>query len=143
MYARGIDMSWILRQSELVQRLIKTPVRCKNLTQLRNLGKGCYEAQKAKEPAQYQTVYNSMTNSQKSVFWTAYNQRKRELMEGIPLSTTAKALVKRVTRSKKHELPRLKANLVRLQKGQIRVRDPPSDQEWEVVWYYFSQRDHR
>ena len=80
-------------------------------------------------PALYQKAYNSMTNSQKSVFWDAYNQRKRELMEDVELSNTAKALIKRIYGSKKRGLHRLKANLVRLQKGQIKIRDPPNEQE--------------
>ena len=141
MYAQDIEMPWILKQSDLVRRLMGTPERCRNLTQLRNLGKGCYEAQKAKEPAPYQTVYTSMTNNQKSVFWDNYNRRKRELIRIIPLSDTAKALVKRISGSRRNELPRLKANLVRLQKGQVKVRDPPNDQEWEVIWYHFTQRE--
>ena len=81
-----------------------------SLYELRNLGKGCYEAAKTAEPAHYQQAYNSMTNSQKSMFWDAYNHRKGELMESIGLSTTAKALVKRIYRAGKRELPRLKAS---------------------------------
>ncbi len=140
MYAPEIEMPWILKQPKLVQRLLTTPERCRNLTQLRNLGKGCYEAPKAETPAPYQSAYLSMTNNQKSVFWDAYNHRKRELINVIELSDTAKALIKRIYTSKMRDLPRLKANLVRLQKGQIKVRDPPNDQEWEVIWYHFSQR---
>ena len=142
MYAKDIEMPWILKQPNLIRRLISTPERCRNLTQLRNLGKACYEAPKAHEPAPYQTVYNSMSNNQKSVFWDAYNKRKRKIMKSIPLSSTAKALVKRITGSRRNELPRLKANLVRLQKGQIKVRDPPSDEEWDVVWWWYGKRDN-
>ena len=140
MYIVDIEIPWILRQPKLAQRLLTTPERCRNLTQLRNLGKGCYEAAKANDPAQYQTAYNSMTNTQRSVFWDAYNQRKRQLMEKITLSNTAKALIKRIYSSRSQELPKLKANLVRLQKGQIKVRDPPSDEEWAVVWWWFGKR---
>ena len=141
MYVGNIEMPWILKQPKLVRRLITTPERCRNLTQLRNLGKGCYEAQNENKPAQYQQAYLSMSNNQKSVFWDAYNQRKRQLMEGIDLSSTAKALVKRIYRSRKHELPRLKANLVRLQKGQIKVMEPPSPEEWDVVWWWYGSRE--
>ncbi|MFC1713562.1 hypothetical protein ACFL6S_07840 [Candidatus Poribacteria bacterium] len=141
MYIGQVETPWRLKQPSLVRRLITTPERCGNLTQLRNLGKGCYEAAKAPDPAQYQTAYNSMTNTQKSVFWDSYNQRKRQLMEKITLSGTAKALVKRIYKARSQELPKLKANLVRLQKGQIKVRDPPNDQEWEVIWYNYSKRE--
>ena len=51
----------------------------------------------------------------------------------------SEALIKRIYGSRKHDLPRLKANLVRLQKGQIKVRDPPEEQEWEVVWWHYSR----
>ena len=141
MYIAQVETPWRLKQPSLVRRLITTPERCGNLTQLRNLGKGCYEAAKATDPAQYQAAYNSMTNPQKSVFWDSYNQRKRQLMEKITLSDTAKALVNRIYRAKRQELPKLKANLVRLQKGQINVRDPPNDQEWEVLWWHYVRRE--
>jgi len=141
MYVGNQETPWRLKQPSLVRRLISTPERCGNLTQLRNLGKGCYEASKAPDPAQYQTTYNSMTNTQKSVFWDAYNMRKRELMEKIELSSTAKALLKRIYKSKNTDLPKLKANLVRLQNGQIKVRDPPNGQEWDAIWYHYSKRN--
>ena len=140
MYIGDMEMPWMLKQPKLVKRLISTPERCRNLTQLSNLGKGCYEAQKENKPAEYQQAYLSMTNNQKSVFWDAYNHRKRELMESIELSDTANALVKRIYRSRKHELPRLKANLVRLQKGQIKVKEPPLEEEWDVLWWYYTKR---
>jgi len=139
-YIGDIEMPWIFKQPRLVQRLLATPERCRNLTQLRNLGKGCYEAAKAVDPTQYQAAYLSMTNSQKSVFWDAYNQRKRCLMENIDLSPTAKALMKRIYRARKQDLPKPKANLIRLQKGQIKVRDPPNGQEWEVIWWHYTKR---
>jgi hypothetical protein len=47
-YAGEIEMPWMMKQPELVRRLITTPERCRNLTQLKNLGKACYEAQEAK-----------------------------------------------------------------------------------------------
>ena len=140
-YAGELETPWLLKQSKPAKRLIATPGRCRNLTQLRNLGKGCYEAEKSVAPAQYQTAYNSMTNVQRSVFWDNYNMRKRKLMESVQLSDTAKALVKRVYSSRKPDLPKLKANLVRLQKGQIKVRDPPGAEEWSVIWYRYTQRE--
>ena len=86
------------------------------------------------------SVVRYMGDSISSVFWDAYNKRKRELMESIEFLATAKALVNRITRSKGNELARLKANLVRLQKGQIRIRDPPTAEEWEVVWWHYTRR---
>jgi len=40
-----------------------------DLYQLRNLGKAGYE------PAIYQKVYRTMTNTQKSIFWDKYNAK--------------------------------------------------------------------
>jgi len=140
MYIEPIETPWMLKQPELVRRLITTPERCKNLNQLKNLGKGCYEAQKTENPAPYQQAYKTMSNNQRAIFWDKYNLRKRQLMENYKLSDSGKALAKRVQYAKKHELPRLKANLVKLQKGQIKMRDPPSVQEWDVVWWYFSSK---
>jgi len=116
------------RQPNLVQRLITTPKRC-NLEQFRKLGKACYDADKAEKPAAYQEIYTSMSNNQKSVFWDAYNHRKRELVGKIPLGETFKALITRIQRSRKIDLPRPKAHLVRLQKGQIKVREPPKNED--------------
>jgi len=141
MYIGEMEKPWHLKQPSLVRRLITTPERCNNLYQLRKLGKACYEAVKVPDPARYQKAYTSMSNTQKSVFWDAYNHRKRELIGKIPLGDTSKALIKRIYNSSKYDLPRLKANLVRLQKGQIKVRDPPGEQEWEVIWNHFSQRE--
>lgn len=141
MYVQPIETPWMLKQPELVRRLITTPERCTNLEQLRKLGKGCYEAEKEQSPKPYQEAYLSMNNNQRAIFWDKYNLRKRQLMEGYKLSDTGKALVKRVQYAKKQELPRLKANLVRLQKGQIRMKDPPSAQEWDVVWWWYGQRN--
>jgi len=82
-----------------------------------------------------------MTNNQKSVFWDAYNNRKRELVGKIPLGETSRALIKRIYNSSKHDLLRLKASFVRLQKGQIKVRDPPREQEWDVIWWHYGKRE--
>ena len=141
MYAGEIEMPWMLKQHSLVQRLITTPKRCQDLYQLRKLGKGCYEATKEANPAQYQQVYSTMSNTQKSVFWDAYNTRKREFMEEIKLSDTSKALIKRIYSSKKDTLTRLKAHLTRIQKGQVKIRDPPAEEEWEVIWWHYQQRE--
>ena len=141
MYIGDLELPWVMKQPNLIQRLMTTPERCRDLYQLKKLGKGCYEAAKMPDPERYQKAYTAMSNTQKSVFWDAYNHRKRDLMKKIKLSATAKALIKRIYNSSKHDLPRLKANLVRLQKGQIKVRDPPNDQEWEVIWYNYSKRE--
>jgi len=55
------------------------------------------------------------------------------------MGETSKALITRIQRNRKADPPRLKAHLVRLQKGQIKVRDPPSQQEWAVIWYHYSR----
>jgi len=47
----------------------------------------------------------------------------------IPLGETFKALITRIQRSRKIDLPRPKAHLVRLQKGQIKVREPPKNED--------------
>lgn len=140
MYGIDYELPWILRQPELVRRLISTPKRCKSLAQLRNLGKACYSAQNEKNPTEYQTVYLSMTNSQRTILWDRYNIRKRTLLSEVKLSDTANALIKRIRTYRRNQLPRLKANLVRLQKGQIVVKNPPNDEEWEVIWHQFTQR---
>ena len=35
----------------------------------------------------------------------------------------------------------MKANLVRLQNGQVKVRESPKAEEWEVIWYNYSKRE--
>ena len=140
MFGTDYELPWLLRQPKLVRRLIATPKRCKALIQLKSLGKACYSAQTEKEPTQYQNVYLAMTNSQRTVFWDRYNIRKGKLLSEVRLSDTANALIKRIRTYRIERLPRLKANLVRLQKGQIKVQNPPSEDEWEVVWYNFTQR---
>ncbi|MBD3184972.1 hypothetical protein GF312_22000 [Candidatus Poribacteria bacterium] len=140
MYGAEYQLPWIFRQPELVRRLITTPGRCKSLAQLRNLGKGCYSAQNEKDPVQYQQVYLAMSNAQRNVFWDRYNIRKEKLLSQVSLSDTARALIKRIRTYSKDRLPRLKTNLVKLQKGQIAIKNPPKDEEWDVVWWHFTKR---
>lgn len=140
MYGGNIELPWFLKQPENVQRLLTTPQRCKTLYQIKKLGKGCYEADKDQKPLLYQKTYLSMSNVQRQIFWENYIQRKNHIMENYKLSDTGKALVKRIQNYRKSQLPRLKANLVKLQKGQIKVNNPPSDEEWDVVWWYFGRR---
>ena len=140
MYQRDIEMPWFLRQPEGVQRLLTTPQRCKNMYQLKKLGKGCYEANKEPKPLLYQKTYLSMSNIQTQIFWDNYASRKKEIMENYQLSNTGKALVKRIKNSRKSQLPRLKANLVKLQKGQLKVSNPPSDEEFEVIWWWYNRK---
>jgi len=138
------EIDWLEKQPVLVQRLITTPIRCKTLEQLTKLGKKCYEAKREKNPAEYQQVYLTLSNSQQEVFWTEYNSRKRKLLfiRADDISDTAMGLMSTIYKSDESTLSRTKARLTKVQKGQIKVRDPPSDKEWNYIWNHYKQREY-
>ena len=139
-YHQPEERTWFDKQPHLVQRLLTTPARCTNLNQLRKLGKGCYEADGARAPAEYQSVYRGMTNSQQAVFWSNYNSRKEALLKSVPLRRTAQALLKRIQNASSRELRGLGRQLYNLQNGTCRVRDPPKGYEWDRLWYHYRKR---
>jgi len=141
-YERELEPLWFDKQPHYVQRLITTPRRCKTIEQLKKLGKKCYESEKEENPTDYQKAYLSLTNQQQSVFWDQYNSRKKELMKVRELSDTAEGLIALIEKSDETYLPRTKATLVQIQKGQIRVRDPPTDLEWNIIWNHYKQREY-
>jgi hypothetical protein len=136
------QQDWLEKQPHLVKRLITTPKRCKTIEQLKRLGKKCYQAANENNPADYQKVYLSLTNPQQEVFWDAYNQRKRELMSVRELTNAAQALISQIYANDKASLPKIKAKLVRIQKGQFKLRDPPTKEEWNIIWNHYRQREY-
>lgn len=130
------EVEWLDRQPHLVQRLITTPERCNSLSQLKLLGKRCYEAD-AQTPgklANYQQVYVSMSNAQRAVFWGYYHIRKSQLQPRKPATPTALALMQRIENADGKSLRRFKATLYKMQHGQIRLRELPADYEWNTLW---------
>jgi hypothetical protein len=138
------EKDWLEKQPLLIQRLITTPKRCRTIEQLAKLGKKCYQAQTETNPTDYQQVYLSLSNSHQEVFWTEYNARKRELLRVKPkdFSDTSKGLISLITKSDDYCLGKMKARLVRIQKGQMRIRDPPSPLEWNLIWNHYKQREY-
>jgi hypothetical protein len=134
------QQDWLEKQPHLVRRLITTPKRCKTIEQLKKLGQKCYQAANEPNATDYQKVYSSLTNAQQEVFWDAYNQRKRELMSVRELTDTAKALINQIYDAV--SLPKMKAKLVRIQKGQFKIRDPPDDLEWNIIWNHYREREY-
>jgi hypothetical protein len=138
------EIDWLETQPLPVQRLITTPRRCKTIQQLSKLGKKCFEAKTEKNPAEYQQVYLSLSNSQQEVFWTEYNSKKRQLLfiRADDISDTAIGLMSIIYKSDEATLSKTKARLTKIQKGQIKVRDPPDYKEWNLIWNHYKQQEY-
>lgn len=142
MYAGESEVLWFNKQPAIVKRMITTPRRCKTIEQLKKLGRKCYEAETEENKTDYQTAYLSMTNVQRTAFWDEYNQKKRELMNVRELSDTAKGLISVIKDSYESSISKTKAKLVKIQKGQIKIREPPNMKEWNIIWNHYKQREY-
>ena len=128
------DKSYFEKQPNLVQRLLTTPKRCQTLEQLAKLGKACYLAENAAHQKPYQQVYLSLSNTQKAVFWTNYELRKKGLTLSEPYTPTAKGLYQQIQRALPNDMKRIKRGLWKIQHAEINILNPPKDDEWTLLW---------
>ena len=107
------------------------------------LGKKLYEAETTEPLTVYQQVYLNMTNSQQEVFWTEFNHRKKELMPQAVYTRSAKGLVAQIQNMDEMGLGNLKRKIWRIQKGDIKIHDPPEDDEWTLIWNEMKQKQYQ
>jgi len=131
------------KQSQPVMRLFTTPERCKTLEQLTKLGKKCYEAEKIEQKTDYQQVYLSLSNSQREVFWTRYNSRKKEFLPSQPYTDSAKGLYVQVQKADERDMKGLSRKLWRIQHREIKVQNPPKEDEWNLLWNAYKQKEYQ
>lgn len=131
------------KQPMLVQRLLTTPARCKNIQQLTKLGKKCFSAKDELAPVEYQKVYLDLTNKQQEVFWTNYNLKKKLLLMVDYYTTTTKALLNQIEKADEKTPKRLKARLWKIQHGQFKLQHPPQQKEYNILYNAYRQREYQ
>ena len=119
--AEAMDLTWEERQPRSYKGLLRK-VRCiADLDALRDLGKRVYALDLARDQA--------------GVFWYEYRKTERRIMAeiGKSLSISARRLLHQV-RNANGNLAALGARLFKIQRGDIKMADPPRKHEWIVIW---------
>ena len=119
--AEAMDLTWEERQPRSYKGLLRK-VRCiADLDALRDLGKRVYALDLARDQA--------------GVFWYEYRKTERRIMAeiGKSLSIAARRLLHQV-RNANGNLAALGARLFKIQRGDIKMADPPRKHEWIVIW---------
>jgi hypothetical protein len=113
------EHSWMDRQPEWYQALIRKVDGCKDLDELASLGKDVYQ--------------RNLSHAQAGVFWTQYKLAKKRLEEKIELGTVARSFIRRIAGANGN-LPSLGAWLYKVQQGHIKVAHAPEKREWTLIW---------
>jgi hypothetical protein len=119
--AEAMDLTWEERQPRSYKGLLRK-VRCiADLDALRDLGKRVYALDLARDQA--------------GVFWYEYRKTERRIMAeiGKSLSISARRLLHQV-RNANGNLAALGARLFKIQRGAVKMADPPRKHEWIVIW---------
>ena len=121
----GARDEWEARQGARFLALTAEIDGCPSLTDLAVLGKRLYAL--------------GLPHDQAGVAWTHYRLRKAALEAAIRLGVAARALVARIEATSQRALPRLGAELYRLQRAGAAI----TPAEWRRVWYAYRARRPR
>jgi len=119
--AEAMDLTWEERQPRSYKGLLRK-VRCiADLDALRDLGKRVYALDLARDQA--------------GVFWYEYRKTERRIMAeiGKSLSISARRLLHQV-RNANGNLAALGTRLFKIQRGAVKMADPPRRHEWIIIW---------
>ena len=127
--AKDLLECWLILDAtqEMVETFIKwTKLKAVNdLDRLICMGKEAYQL--------------SMTKDQAGVFWTEYNIQKARLESKIKLGPVARIFIKRIAKANGN-LASLGAYLYKVQKGEVKVANPPTTHEWKLIWKAYQER---
>ena len=120
-YPEDEETPWIDTQPLWFKVLIDDLKETKDLASLSELGKSVYQTK--------------MTKDQNGVFWSEYNIQKSKLESELlrKLSTTAKVFIQKI-RKANGNLKALGVYLYKIQHGDIKVQNPPTQYEWKLIW---------
>ena len=120
-YPEDEEPEWLDAQPVWFKNLIAKVKAIKDLETLSELGKAAYQM--------------DMTKDQSGVFWTEYNIQKSKLESEIQrnLSTTARVFIQKI-RKANGNLKSLGVYLYKIQHGDIKVQNPPTQYEWKIIW---------
>ena len=125
--AEAMDLTWEERQPRSYKALLRKVRGVADLDALRDLGKRVYAL--------------DLVRDQAGVFWYEYRKTERMIMAeiGKSLSITARRLLYQV-RNANGNLAALGARLFKIQRGEVKMVDPPRKHEWIMVWGAYHDR---
>jgi len=116
---------WMAQQGKRFCKVVKKIRQLKNLKDLGRFSQVLYTS-------------NNFTHDQRSVLWTEYRQRRKTLERAVPKNITTLAIMKRIEAGV--DLGNLGRLIWKAQKGEIRVRSLPSDDEFRLIWRAWKQK---
>ena len=121
--------TWESRQSVSYRKLLACVRTIINLDELKAIGKKVFEE-------------GSLNHEQSGVFWYEYKQSKERIMKVVKsnLGSSARTLLNQINSRKSKELSAYGFLLYKLQSGQISMTDPPSENEWTIIWKAYQAR---
>jgi len=125
--AEAMDLTWEERQSRSYRSLLTKARGMNDLDALRDLGKKVYAL--------------GLSRDQAGAFWYEYRKTEQKIMAeiGKSLSVSARRLLHQV-RNSNGNLAALGARLFKIQRGVIKMADPPRKHEWIVIWAAYHDR---
>jgi len=117
----AMELTWEKRQSRSYKSLLGKVRGMNDLDALRELGKKVYAL--------------GLSRDQAGVFWYEYRKTEQRIMAeiGKSLSVSARRLLEQV-RNANGNLAALGARLFKIQRGVIKMADPPRKHEWIIIW---------
>ena len=125
--AEAMDLTWEERQPRSYKALLRKVRESDDLDALRVIGKTVYALDLARDQA--------------GVFWYEYRKAEQRIMAeiGKSLTTTARQLLHQV-RNANGNLAALGARLFKIQRGTVKMADPPRKHEWIIIWAAYHDR---
>jgi hypothetical protein len=125
--AEAMELTWEERQPRSYRSLLGKVRGIADLDALRALGKKVYAL--------------GLSRDQAGVFWYEYRKTERQIMAeiGKSLSVSARRLLQQV-RNANGNLAALGARLFKIQRGTVKMADPPRKHEWIVIWAAYHDR---
>jgi len=123
----AMELTWEERQPRSYRSLLGKVRGIADLDALRVLGKKVYAL--------------GLSRDQAGVFWYEYRKTERLIMVeiGKSLSVSARRLLQQV-RNANGNLASLGARLFKIQRGAVKIADPPRKHEWIVIWAAYHNR---
>ncbi len=125
--AEAMELTWEERQSRSYRSLLTKVHGMNDLDALRELGKKVYAL--------------GLSRDQAGVFWYEYRKSEQRIMTeiGKSLSLPARQLLHQVQNANGN-LAALGARLFKIQRGVIKMADPPRKHEWIIIWAAYHDR---
>jgi len=123
----AMELTWEERQSRSYKSLLGKVRDMNDLDALRDLGKKVYAL--------------GLSRDQAGVFWYEYRKTEQQIMAeiGKSLSVSARWFLHQV-RNANGNLAALGARLFKIQRGAVKMADPPAKHEWIVIWAAYHDR---